>query len=197
MKYLLILITCLISLVSAHESLDQITQSLAQDGIIKAHFQQHKSMAGLPKPLLSSGELILWQGNGILWSTQTPFPNRILLSKAGIFRMDGDKKHPLIKGQSQDQFVLDLLSKVLSGSFSQIHEFNVDVLSAKGAKIWKIKLTASGGIAKFLTSITIEGERFINHITIQRANGDQDQIFLTQHTLETYLADDIRKLFDE
>jgi hypothetical protein len=197
MRYLLILMTCLISLVSAHESLDQITQSIAQDGIIKAHFQQQKSMAGLPKPLLSSGELILWQGKGILWSTQIPFPNRILLSKAGIFRMDGPKKHPLMKGQSQDQFVLNLLSKVLSGSFSQIHEFNVDVLSAKGAKTWKIKLTASGGIAKFLTSITIEGERFINHITIQRANGDQDQICLTQHTLETSIADDIRKLFDE
>lgn len=197
MRNLLIVMACLMSLASAHESLDHITQSIAKDGIIKAHFQQQKSMAGLPKPLLSTGELILWQGKGILWSTQTPFPNRILLVKTGIFRVDGDKKLPLMKGQSQDQFVLNLLSKVLGGSFSEIHEFEVKVLSPKGAKTWKIMLTASGGIAKFLTSITIEGERFINHITIQRANGDHDQISLTHHTIETSLPDDFRKLFNE
>ncbi len=197
MKVSLLVWTLSVGSVFAAQPLDQICQSMAQDGIVHAHFTQEKTLAGLPKPLKSTGEFILWKNKGILWQTKTPFVHKILLSPKGIFRLEEDKKLPLMKGQHQDQFILNILTKVLSGAFSEIHEFQVDVLSLKGDKPWKVRLAAKGGMAKFLSSITIEGDQFIHHITVLRANGDRDEISLDHHQLETSLPTEIKNVFND
>lgn len=196
MRILIILWTLLLSPVAATEHLNAICNGIIKEGIIKAHFTQLKTICGLPKPLESQGDMVLWNGKGILWKTNTPFPSTLLLSQKGIFQVDGTHKRPLMKGQKQDQYVMTLLSKVLSGSFADINEFQVDVLSPLGAKEWQIRLTPSGGLAKVIATIIIKGEKFIHHIAISRTNGDRDEITLKDHHIDSNPID-LGTLLDE
>ena len=85
MKRYLSLGACFMFLFGLSQCVVGVELSPLKEGeALKADFSQFRSLSTLPKPMTSTGQLVLWQGKGILWETKTPFPNMILINKNGL-----------------------------------------------------------------------------------------------------------------
>lgn len=197
MRFLALIFMLITSSLFATQSLENISKTVLKDDIIIAKFTQEKTISGLAKPLKSTGELILWGDKGVLWTVHTPFPSTLFLSKNGIFQVEGTQKTKLITGNQQNNLMLNILPKILSGNFSAITEFDVKLLSPAGATKWKVQLIPGASIAKVIDSLTIAGETFINQITIQRANGDKDVISLHNQSVKKKIPTHLEAIFNE
>lgn len=177
-----------------NSSLDRICQLMVKEGVLISSFTQKKTITGLPVPLISSGNLVVKNGMGIIWQTQKPFPVTLLLNDQGIFQMENLKKTNMTNGQRQDKNILNILSKLLKGDFKNITEFNVMVLDGSTDDNWKIELSALGSLAKFISKIKIKGDTYIREISIQRNSGDIDVITLTNPRIEKMVPAAFRKI---
>lgn len=191
-----IILSLLTQVVCAEQnsSLDRICQLMVKEGVLISSFTQKKTIRGLPVPLISSGNLVVKNGTGIIWQTQKPFPVTLLLNDQGIFQMENLKKTNMTNGQRQDKNILNILSKLLKGDFKNITEFNVMVLDGSTDDNWKIELSALGSLAKFISKIKIKGDTYIREISIQRNSGDIDVITLTNPRIEKMVPAAFRKI---
>lgn len=187
----LLLFTGTLCPLQAHNSQDNILQEtfngIPEGGVLKTRFTQKRHLKDIPLPLTSSGEITLWAGKGLLWKTQTPFPTTLLMTQKGLYHVQDSTKTSLLKGgkMGKEGAVFDILSKILRGDFSQITGFTASTLSELKTKTatWGVRLLPPAVMEKLIAQIHIEGtqnnnKRFISHITIQRANGDRDEIIL-------------------
>ncbi len=165
-------------------ALQQTLQSLAEGSVLKSKFTQNRHLRDIPHALASSGEIILWAGKGLIWRTKSPFPNSILMTQNGLFQLDNNKKTSLVKEgkMGSDGAILDILSKVLKGSFSDLEGFTTEDMTCPASQ-WSVRLVPPPAIKKVITSLVIDGKtegqhRYIKHITIHRPNGDRDEISL-------------------
>lgn len=147
---------------------------------LKVLFTQHRYLADLPNPILSKGELLLWNGKGVIWRTQEPFPSTILITKKGLFQVENENRNSMIQ-EGQEWVLLEMLSKLISGSFSEIKGFSTVSLPPLKGK-WRIRLSPTNAhLQNVLSSLDIEGGEYVSHVTIHRPNGDKDDIFLQNH----------------
>lgn len=153
--------------------------------ILKVSFTQQRHLADIPKPIMSKGELLLWNGKGLIWRTDTPFPNVVLITKKGLYQIEDNKKFSMRKpGQmGQEDAIFGMISKVLGGSFSELKVFTMEPLPPLNDK-WRVSLKPTlASFQGFLSSIEVEGNEYISHVCITRSNGDKDDIFMENHTL--------------
>lgn len=181
-----------LTLCRAQVSLDSICSALAEQGVLSSEFTQTKTIKGIPVPLTSTGTLVVDVAHGIVWQTRTPFPATLLLSKTGIYQVDGSKKKSLTNGQ--DRGIMAILSKLLHGQFNQITEFKITVKDDSRIDQWNLNLIAQGAISKIIKSIDLEGDSHIQKITVLRVNGDKDQIDLKNHQIDPTLSKNISSL---
>jgi outer membrane lipoprotein-sorting protein len=179
-------------------SLEHLCQKIQHGSVLQVKFTQQKKFSSLPKPIISKGDLILWNGQGLLWRTTTPFNHILLITKKGLFSLDGDRKQSLMKGNEQEQYILNLLTKLLNGQFKDITEFKVEIVSeSQSKKNWTIQLTPLGDMQKFISKINVSGTQVITNISIIRTNGDCDVITLTDHNLNPKLPECTKELFHD
>ena len=185
----LLLLTGMMNHVQAEPSnaLKETLETLPKDTILKATFTQKRHLKDIPHALESSGEILLWAGKGLIWRTKTPFPNAILMTKKGLYQLDNEKKSCLVKEgkMGSDGAILDILSQILNGSFSDLEGFTVEERKPKKSSTWSIILLPPPAIQKVINSLVIDGSdtknnHTIKQITIHRPNGDRDEISLNQ-----------------
>jgi len=169
-----------------NDILQQTFRAIPEGGILKSTFTQKRYLKGIPYALTSSGDVTLWAGKGVLWRTQTPFPALLVMNQTGLYHGQGTTKTSLFKNgkMGKEGAIFDILSNILKGNFSQIKGFSTSILSqtTKGTT-WGVRLTPHGQLAKFISSVEIEGiqkdhKQLISHISIKRTNGDHDEIML-------------------
>ncbi len=176
-------------------------KTLPADHVLKATFTQQRHLRDIPKPIQSKGELLLWSGKGLLWKTHSPFPSTILLTKKGLFQRENDKRVPLIKTEQggEEGALFEMLSKILSGSFTELNGFTMEALPSSHGK-WKMRLTPTQpALEEFIASIEVEGDAFISHLVIHRTSEDQDDILIHNQTvIESHALSPTEKTeFDE
>ncbi|SQI32213.1 lipoprotein chaperone [Serratia plymuthica] len=79
MKSGLLMVVALFSLSAQAVTLTELQQRFSQQPVLRAEFEQQRSISGMAKPLKSSGELLISQQKGLWWSQQKPFPLTLLL----------------------------------------------------------------------------------------------------------------------
>lgn len=183
-RYIL-LILALVTVAPATADFKTVLTHLPKGGVLKAKFTQKRYLSGIPQPIKSTGDIILWNGKGLLWNTVEPFANTILLTAQGIFQVENGQKTSLTanQGNHNQKVLLDLISHILNGSFEDIEQFKAEPLAALAPSQWKVRLLPPQNIKSFISSIIVEGGSYITGITINRSNADKDEITLTQHTL--------------
>lgn len=165
--------------------------------ILEANFTQYRHLNRIPKPITSQGHLILWDGKGLVWSTHSPFPNSILITKKGLYQLQGDTKTAMVKAGS-DSAMLDVMTGIFNlKDQGQVKGFTIENLLPKEGK-WRIRLIPQyGQIKNFISSIDVEGDTHITHITISRPNGDHDEIDIKDHVIQETVSEKIRNYFNE
>jgi hypothetical protein len=128
---------------------------LAKPAQLCGRFEQTKQLAGMKKPLASSGRFCVVAGKGVLWRTLKPFPNTLRLSRDEIVQLQGDRVAMRLEASQEPtvRMINGVLFSLLAGDLGQLDTlFEVDGSAADGA--WKVALKArSPALARAIGAI--------------------------------------------
>ena len=156
----------------------KIGSQIEQYPIVRAEFTQTKHMAALKRPLVTSGRLVFSREHGVAWKIEHPYSVTYLLSDERMVEIgaDGTRKE---RGQREVPGLAQIgrvFHAMLGANTATLHEY-FEVIAHSSAKKWSIDLKPrQPQIAKFIASLHITGDRFVESIRIVEAGGDTTTI---------------------
>jgi outer membrane lipoprotein-sorting protein len=115
---------------------NKIQAMLAKPEQLCGRFEQSKQLAGMKKPLASSGRFCVVAGKGVLWRTLKPFPNTLRLSRDEIVQLQGERVAMRMEASREPtvRMINGVLFSLLSGDLGQLDTlFDVDGTAADGS----------------------------------------------------------------
>ncbi len=171
----------LVSNVVAQEAPDV----LAPGELLTAMFRQERHLQGFDGAAQSSGQFYLVPGKGVLWATQKPFENKLIVGRRGITQMVNGKKTLRIPARKMPgaSVLQSVFESIMQDDWTTLeHKFGVKrkFIGDHWTLNFKPSSSASGpGIQR----ISLTGKTYVETIKIVRDNGDWDHIFLTNHSI--------------
>jgi hypothetical protein len=156
----------------------KIQAMLAKPEQLCGRFEQTKQLAGMKKPLASSGRFCVVAGKGVLWRTLKPFANTLRLSRDEIVQLQGERVAMRMDANREPtvRMINGVLFSLLSGDLGQLESlFEVD--GSAGDKEWKVMLKARNpALARAIGTLTLDGGAFVRTIHMAEESGDRTNI---------------------
>ena len=198
MKFLPLLALLISPFVSAL-SLDDLQQRFTEQPVIRAHFDQTRTIKDLPQPLRSQGRMLIARDQGLLWDQTSPFPMQLLLDDKRMAQVINGQPPQIITAENNPQmFQFNHLLRALFQADRKVLEQNFRVEFAdKGEGRWTLRLTpTTTPLDKIFNTIDLAGQTYLESIQLNDKQGDRTDIALTQHQLTpAQLTDDERQRF--
>ncbi|MFS6981889.1 outer membrane lipoprotein carrier protein LolA [Escherichia coli] len=198
MKFLPLLALLISPFVSALTR-DDLQQRFTEQPVIRAHFDQTRTIKDLPQPLRSQGQMLIARDQGLLWDQTSPFPMQLLLDDKRMVQVINDQPPQIITAENNPQmFQFNHLLRALFQADRKVLEQNFRVEFAdKGEGRWTLRLTpTTTPLDKIFNTIDLAGQTYLESIQLNDKQGDRTDIALTQHQLTpAQLTDDERQRF--
>ena len=198
MKFLPLLALLISPFVSAL-TLDDLQQRFTEQPVIRAHFDQTRTIKDLPQPLQSQGQMLIARDQGLLWDQTSPFPMQLLLDDKRMVQVINGQPPQIITAENNPQmFQFNHLLRALFQADRKVLEQNFRVEFAdKGEGRWTLRLTpTTTPLDKIFNTIDLAGQTYLESIQLNDKQGDRTDIALTQHQLTpAQLTDDERQRF--
>ena len=198
MKFLPLLALLISPFVSAL-TLDDLQQRFTEQPVIRAHFDQTRTIKDLPQPLRSQGQMLIARDQGLLWDQTSPFPMQLLLDDKRMVQVINGQPPQIITAENNPQmFQFNYLLRALFQADRKVLEQNFRVEFAdKGEGRWTLRLTpTTTPLDKIFNTIDLAGQTYLESIQLNDKQGDRTDIALTQHQLTpAQLTDDERQRF--
>ncbi|HDI5826570.1 TPA: outer membrane lipoprotein carrier protein LolA [Escherichia coli] len=198
MKFLPLLALLISPFVSAL-TLDDLQQRFTEQPVIRAHFDQTRTIKDLPQPLRSQGQMLIARDQGLLWDQTSPFPIQLLLDDKRMVQVINGQPPQIITAENNPQmFQFNYLLRALFQADRKVLEQNFRVEFAdKGEGRWTLRLTpTTTPLDKIFNTIDLAGQTYLENIQLNDKQGDRTDIALTQHQLTpAQLTDDERQRF--
>lgn len=142
MKFLPLLALLISPFVSAL-TLDDLQQRFTEQPVIRAHFDQTRTIKDLPQPLRSQGQMLIARDQGLLWDQTSPFPMQLLLDDKRMVQVINGQPPQIITAENNPQmFQFNHLLRALFQADRKVLEQNFRVEFAdKGEGRWTLRLT--------------------------------------------------------
>ncbi len=153
--------------------------AIADAKVVRGRFVQRRHLAGLTRPLESSGTFVFARGAGIDWHTLQPFDSQFLLTGSRITQRD--EGGVSLQIEAAEQPALAVVSRV----FFALFELDLEKLSRDfdlygeraGNGGWvlglKPRTEALGGVFR---QATVRGAAAVSRLTLEDGNGDASEI---------------------
>ncbi|EPY9278746.1 LolA family protein [Escherichia coli] len=198
MKFLPLLALLISPFVSALTR-DDLQQRFTEQPVIRAHFDQTRTIKDLPQPLRSQGQMLIARDQGLLWDQTSPFPMQLLLDDKRMVQVINGQPPQIITAENNPQmFQFNHLLRALFQADRKVLEQNFRVEFAdKGEGRWTLRLTpTTTPLDKIFNTIDLAGQAYLESIQLNDKQGDRTDIALTQHQLTpAQLTDDERQRF--
>ncbi|HBI7835333.1 TPA: outer membrane lipoprotein carrier protein LolA [Escherichia coli] len=198
MKFLPLLALLISPFVSAL-TLDDLQQRFTEQPVIRAHFDQTRTIKDLPQPLRSQGQMLIARDQGLLWDQTSPFPMQLLLDDKRMVQVINGQPPQIITAENNPQmFQFNHLLRALFQADRKVLEQNFRVEFAdKGEGRWTLRLTpTTTPLDKIFNTIDLAGQTYLESIQLNDKQGDRTDIALTQHQLTpAQLNDDEHQRF--
>ncbi|EOC5754975.1 outer membrane lipoprotein carrier protein LolA [Escherichia coli] len=198
MKFLPLLALLISPFVSALTR-DDLQQRFTEQPVIRAHFDQTRTIKDLPQPLRSQGQMLIARDQGLLWDQTSPFPMQLLLDDKRMVQVINGQPPQIITVENNPQmFQFNHLLRALFQADRKVLEQNFRVEFAdKGEGRWTLRLTpTTTPLDKIFNTIDLAGQTYLESIQLNDKQGDRTDIALTQHQLTpAQLTDDERQRF--
>lgn len=198
MKFLPLLALLISPFVSALTR-DDLQQRFTEQPVIRAHFDQTRTIKDLPQPLRSQGQMLIARDQGLLWDQTSPFPMQLLLDDKRMVQVINGQPPQIITAENNPQmFQFNHLLRALFLADRKVLEQNFRVEFAdKGEGRWTLRLTpTTTPLDKIFNTIDLAGQTYLESIQLNDKQGDRTDIALTQHQLTpAQLTDDERQRF--
>lgn len=167
-------------------TLEQVQQQLTSHPLIRTHFEQKRTIKGMPQTLNSSGEMIISRTDGLLWQQKVPFAMRLVLKKESLLQQTENQAPQVITAQSNPQMFQfnHLLTALLTADKNTLNTNFKMTFTSLGNEIWQINLIPiTTPLDKLFSTITINGGQFIEKVTLNDKQGDTTLITFSEHRL--------------
>ncbi|EOC1426827.1 outer membrane lipoprotein carrier protein LolA [Cronobacter dublinensis] len=185
--------------VASAVTLDELQQRFTQQPVVRAHFEQTRTIKDMPQPLRSRGEMIIARDKGLLWRQTQPFPMTLLLDDTRMAQQINDQPPQVVTAQNNPQmFQFNHLLRALFQADRKVLEQNFRIdFQVNGQGRWRLALTpVTTPLDKIFASIELEGRDYLETINLSDKQGDQTDIVFSQHHLEpATLTDEERQRF--
>lgn len=180
-------------------TLEDLQQRFTGQPVVRAHFDQTRTIKDLPQPLRSQGQMLIARDQGLLWDQTAPFPMQLLLDdKRMVQTINGQPPQSITADNNPQMFQFNHLLRALFRADRKVLEqnFRVDFTDA-GEGRWSLRLTPiTTPLDKIFATIDLAGNAYLERITLNDKQGDRTDITLSQHQLTpTQLTDDERQRF--
>lgn len=159
-------------------TVDALTERWASD-YIEGRFVEKKTIAGFPKPLISSGRFTIDRKTGVVWDTLKPFPNTLHIDDKGVHYAGSNTTSSVSAGDVPAVgHLADMIRGILAGDIdrlSQLFTLTVSLEPAPTVRAKPKEKTLAGAIAE----IVISGHDSIEKIRLIGATGDITDLTLT------------------
>jgi hypothetical protein len=156
----------------------QIQAMLAKPDQLCGRFDQTKRLAGMKKPLVSTGRFCVVAGKGVLWRTLKPFPNTLRLKRDEIVHMQGDRVAMRLDVSQEPtvRMINGVLFSLLAGDLGQLDSL-FEVNGSVTGETWKVNLKArNAALARAVGAIALEGGAYVRAIQMVEESGDRTEI---------------------
>ncbi|XBS70900.1 outer membrane lipoprotein carrier protein LolA [Acerihabitans sp. KWT182] len=180
-------------------TLDQIQQRFSRQPVVRADFIQSRTITGMAKPLISSGQLLIARDKGLWWHQARPFALTLVLDDKRMVQVMNNQPPQIVTAQSNPQmFQFNHLLRALFQADRRVLEqnFATDFTDA-GTQGWRLVLTPkTTPLDKLFNNITLSGRDVLEGIELNDRQGDLTRITLSNQRLtpET-LTDDEQQRF--
>lgn len=189
-------------LLCAHASavtLEQLQQRFASQPVIRANFVQVRTISGMAQPLVSRGQLVIAQQQGLWWQQATPFPLTLILDdKRMVQSISGQPPQVITADSNPQMFQFNHLLRALFQADEKVlrENFALD-FHDQGNNRWQLGLTpVAAPLNKIFNRIDLQGNQFLNRITLDDKQGDKTEITLSDTRTEPkQLTDEERARF--
>lgn len=193
------LLLLLLSPFTSAITLDELQQRFTQQPVVRAHFEQTRSIKDLPQPLRSQGEMLIAREQGLLWDQTTPFAMTLMLDDSRMVQIINGLAPQVITAQNNPQmFQFNHLLRALFQADRKVLEQNFRIdFQDKGEGRWALNLTPiTTPLDKIFATLELAGQHYLETIQLNDKQGDRTTITFSQHRLTpTALTDDERQRF--
>lgn len=185
---------------SAHAvTLEQLQQRFASQPVIRANFEQVRTISGMSQPLVSRGQLLIAQQQGLWWHQATPFVMTLILDdKRMVQSMSGQPPQVITADSNPQMFQFNHLLRALFQADEKVLRENFELnFRDQGNDQWQLSLTPKAApLNKIFNRIDLRGAAFLNRITLDDKQGDKTAITLSDTRTEPkQLTDEERARF--
>lgn len=180
-------------------TLDELQQRFTEQPIVRAHFEQTRTIKDLPQPLRSQGEMLIARDQGLLWDQKAPFPMLLMLDDTRMVQQVNGQPAQVVTAENNPQMFQ--FNHLLRGLFQADRKtleqnFRLD-FQDKGEGRWSLRLTpTTTPLDKIFASIDLAGQTYLEAITLNDKQGDLTTIALSRHQLTpATLTNDERQRF--
>ena len=198
MKWLPLLALIFSPLVSA-VTLDELQQRFTEQPVVRAHFEQVRTIKDMPQPLRSQGEMVIARDNGLLWDQKAPFPMTLLLDdKRMVQTINGQPPQTITADNNPQMFQFNHLLRALFQADRKVLEENFRIdFKDLGEGRWSLVLTpTTTPLDTIFATLDLGGATYLESIRLNDKQGDRTDITLSNHRLTpASLTDDERQRF--
>lgn len=170
-------------------TLDDLQQRFAAQEVVRASFQQERQIDGMAQPLHSSGEVLIAKSKGLWWHQQHPFPMTLILDDSHMVQVMGSQVPQVITADSNPQmFQFNHLLRALFQADRKVLDENfTSEFTDRGNGQWQLVLTpTTTPLDKLFSTISLQGEKYLNRIELNDRQGDYTEITFTDHRPEPH-----------
>nr|WP_228350906.1 MULTISPECIES: outer membrane lipoprotein carrier protein LolA [Limnobaculum] len=180
-------------------TLDDLQQRFSHQPVLRAQFEQQRTISGMSQPLKSSGNVLIAQTHGLIWNQAKPFPLVLMMNETRMEqRMAGQPSQVITADNNPQMFRFNSILTALFHADRNALEQNFNLqFSDLGKGRWQLVLQpTTTPLDKLFRQITLNGAEFLNEIQINDMQGDSTHIqFFDQTTTPTALTPDEKRHF--
>ncbi len=173
-------------------TLQDLQQQLAEQKLVRGQYTQVKQMQMFKQPLLSEGNFLLEQQQGLLWLQKTPFPVTLVLTKDKLSQQFSGQDAQIIDAADNPMvfYFSHLFLSLFKGDIDGLTE-QFEMQLTEQNKQWSLLLTPkSAPLDKVFKQINIAGTQYIEQLQLIELNGDSSTIeFINQNSLPNRLTE--------
>lgn len=183
---LLLLVGLFISPLVSALTLDDLQKQFSEQPVVRAHFDQTRTIKDLPQPLRSQGRMLIARDQGLLWDQTSPFPMQLLLDdKRMVQAINGQPPQTVTAENNPQMFQFNHLLRALFEADRKVLEENFRVdFKDLGEGRWSLVLTpVTTPLDKIFSTLDLKGAIYLESIRLNDKQGDTTDIALSRHQL--------------
>ena len=180
-------------------TLDQLQQRFASQPVLRADFTQTRTIKDMAQPLISHGELLIAQQQGLWWHQASPFTMTLLLNDKRMSQTINNQPAQIITADTSPQMFQfnHLLRALFQADMRVLNENFLIDFQDSGNDRWQLVLKPKAApLNKIFNRIALQGAAFLGTITLDDKQGDTTRIvFSNQRIQPVQLTEEERARF--